>query len=308
MSGRVSDIMRMTEDGVDLIFNKAAKMPRTSYYQNIVHEKTNKKRIGIYDTIGDLGPAEEKPEGSAYTFDNYTEGYRTTLQVKTISKGVEASMEQLEDDLYGTVNSRFGPGLFRVMLSYKEREVADVYNNAFIDTGADGVALISGNHPLIKNAQKTNDNLATGVLNVDNLVNAKIKFNSIYDQAGDFFDTVPTHVLVHPNKIYQLMALLESTLMAFELSNTKNVIQNEAPLKVIVNKYIDYNNATGVSPWFLLDRTLDDAGVILQKKKGLKLNTWWEDNNEVFRGSLHERYAVGMISPGYGIVGSTGSA
>ena len=306
MAGRVSDIIRMTEDGVDLIFNKAAKTPQQKYYPNIVWEKKNDKRIGTYDTIGDLGAAEVKAEGSAWQFDNFEQGYETTITVETVGKGVEVSMEELEDDLYGVVNSRFGAGLFRVLLSRKEKACADLYNDAFTNTGADGVALIAATHPLV-NSASVNDNLATGALTTENFIAAKMKFNSIYDQAGIFFDTSPTHLLIHPNKIYTALAILESNLMAFELSNTKNVANDVMPVRVVTNNYLHYTAATGVSPWFLLDRKLQDAGAVLQVKKGLTLKTWWEDDNEVFRGTLHERYGTGIVSPGYGIVGSTGA-
>ena len=307
MAGRVSDIQRMTEEGVDVIFNKNAKTPQKKYYPQIVWEKKIDKAVGIYDTIGDIGPAEVKVEGNAYNFDNFEQGYQTTISVDTVGKGVEVSMEVLEDDLYGVVKSRFGPGLFRVLLSRKERACADLYNDAFSDTGADGVALISASHPLVKNPSSLNDNLATGALTPDNFIKAKMKFNSIYDQAGDFFDTDPTHLLIHKNKLYTALAILQSQLMAFELSNTKNVVNDEMPVKIVVNNYLDYTAATGVSPWFLLDRTLQDAGAVLQVKKGLTLKTWWENNNEVFRGTLHERDGTGVISPGYCIVGSTGA-
>jgi len=306
MAGRVSDILRMTEEGVDLIFNKAVKTPQKKYYPNIVWEKKNDNRIGTYDTIGDLGAAEVKAEGSAFQFDNFEQGYQTTISVATVGKGVEASMEELEDDLYGVVNSRFGPGLYRVLLARKEKICADLYNDAFTDTGADGVALIAATHPLI-NSPLVNDNLATGALTTENFVAAKMKFNSIYDQSGIFFDTSPTHLLIHPNKIYTALAILESNLMAFELSNTKNVTNDVMPVRVLTNNYLDYTAATGVSPWFLLDRSIQDAGAILQIKKGLTLETWWEKNNKVFRGTLLERYGAGIVSPGYGIVGSLGT-
>ena len=41
--GRVSDIVSMTEAGVDLVFNRAAKMPRRKYYSQIVWEMQQKK-------------------------------------------------------------------------------------------------------------------------------------------------------------------------------------------------------------------------------------------------------------------------
>jgi hypothetical protein len=130
-------------------------------------------------------------------------------------------------------------------------------------------------------------------------------FNTIYDQAGDFMDTEPTHLLIHPNKLHIALQILESTLMAFELTNTKNVSQDVMPIKLITNKYLDYSS-TGVSPWFLIDKALDDAGAILQKKRGIFLKTWWENNNQVYRAAAMELYGVGIVSPGYQIVGSTG--
>ena len=304
--GRVSDIVSMTEAGVDLVFNRAAKMPRRKYYSQIVWEMQQKKRTGNYHTMGDLGPAEEKAEADIINFDRVQENYETNITSTTKSKGVEASLEQLEYDLERVVESRFGAGLMRVMQTYKEKVCANLYNDAFTTTGADGVYQIDDDHPL-QNSALENDNLATGALTPDNLIAAKNKFNMIYDQAGDFFDTEPTHLLINKNKLFTALMILESQLMAMELSNNKNVVEDAMPLKIVVNPYIDYTVATGVSPWFLLDRTLTDAGAVLQKKRGMWLKTWWENNNQVFRGAALEMYGAGIISPGYGIVGSTGA-
>lgn len=303
--GRISDIQKLTEAGVDLVFNRAAKMPQKKYYEQIVHKKTQKKKVGNYHTMGDMSAAQEKAEAAPIIFDKVTENYQTTIESKTITKGVEASLEQLKYDLENVVESRFGNGLLRAMLTRKERAVAEKYNDAFSDTGADGVAIIAATHPL-QNSTKVNDNLVSGALTPDNLISAKNKFNSIYDQAGEYFDTMPTHLLIHGNKMYTALAILQSQLMAFELSNTKNTVNAVMPIKVVVNNYLDYNNSTDVSPWFLLDMTLDDAGCVLQVKEGVGLETWWENNNKVFRGSAIEMYGAGFISPGYGIVGSEG--
>lgn len=302
---RLSDIQRMTEAGVDLVFNRAAKMPRKKYYEPIVNVKNQEKKIGNYETMGDIGPAQVKPEADAIIFDKVAENYRTNIESETIVKGVEASLESLEYDLESVIESRFGTGLLRVMQTRKERHVADCYNDAFTTTGADGVAVIAADHPL-QRSSKVNNNLATGALTPENLIAAKNKFNAIYDQAGDFYDTEPTHLLIHPNKLYVALQIMQSQLMAFELSNTKNTVNNVMPTKIVTNKYIDYNNDTDVSPWFLLDKTMTDAGCILQRKRGVALKTWWENNNEVFRGRALEMYAAGFVSPGYGIVGSTG--
>lgn len=306
MAGRVSDILRMTEAGVDMVFNRSAKMPRRKYYAPIVTEVQQPRKIGSYTTVGDLGPASEKAEGDSISYDKVQDYLETTIESKTIAKGVEATLEQLEYDLENVVRNRFGTGLMRVMQTYKERQIADLYNDAFSTTGADGVNLIDDDHPLQSSALE-NSNLASGALTHDNFVNAKNMFNSIYDQAGDFFDTEPTHLLIHPNKHYTALEILESALVAHSLINTKNVSNDIMPIKVVVNKYLNYDNATQVSPWFLLDKSLNDAGAILQTKRGMWLNTWWENDNQVFRGQCLEMYGSGVVSPGYGIVGSTGS-
>ncbi len=302
---RVSDIQKMTEAGVDLVFNRAAKMPRKKYFEPLVHTKNQVKKIGNYHTMGDIGPAQVKNEADAIIFDKVAENYQTTIESETITKGVEASLEALEYDLETTINSRFGTGLLRVMQTRKERHVADLYNDSFTNTGADGVAVIAANHPL-QRSDKVNNNLVTGELSPENLIVAKNRSNAIYDQAGDFYDTEPTHLIIHPNKLFLALQILQSQLMALQLSNTKNTVNDVMPIKIVVNKYLSYNNSTGQSPWFLIDKTMMDAGCVLQVKRGVGLKTWWENNNEVFRGRALEMYAGGFISPGYGIVGSQG--
>lgn len=306
MATRISDITRLTEAGVDMVFNRAAKMPRRKYYSQIVTEVQQKRRIGSYNTVGNIGPATEKPEADTLTFDRIQHYLETNITSRTVGKAVEASLESLEYDLENVVNKTFGVPLMRVMQNFKEKEIADLYNDAFSTTGADGVYEIDDDHPL-QNSTSENSNLASGALTPDNFIAGKNMFNSIYDQAGQFFDTEPTHLLIHPNKQYIALQILESALMAFELSNTKNVTNDVMPIRLLVNKYLDYNSSTHVSPWFLLDKTMDDAGAILQTKRGIWLKTWWENNNAVYRGMALEMYGSGIVSPGYGIVGSPGS-
>ena len=301
----VADIQSMTEAGVDLVFNRAAKLPRRQYYKNIVTEISEVKRQGNYFTIGDLSAAAEKPEGDIINFDRIMENYKTVITSTTKSKGVAATLEALEYDLERVVEATFGNPLVRKMIVYKERVCAALYNDAFTTTGADGQYHIDSDHPL-QRSPKLNDNLATGALTPDNLILAKNKFNSIYDQSGEYFDTEPTHLVIHNNKLFNALMILESQLMAMELSNTKNVVEGVMPIKVITNPYISYNTATEKSPWFLIDKTMTDAGPILQKKRGMWLKTWWVNENQEYRGAALEMYGAGCISPGYGWVGSQG--
>lgn len=303
----VSDLGNLLYAGLDAVFNSALKAPRQTYYKNIVHQKSVGKKYGWYETIGAMGAAYEKLDGAAYTFDKIEDGAKTTITNKEYAKGVEATRQALKYDLYSTLQKTFGAPLVSRLVQLKEKAVADAYNDGFTNTGADGVAIFSNSHPLQNDPAKLNDNLASGALTPDNLIAAKNMFNAIYDQGGEFFDTMPTHLLIHPNKKYLALQILMSNLMALELSNTKNVVQDVMPVKLIENKYLDYNTSTGVSPWFLIDMTLTDAGCVLQQEGGTELKTWEDNNTGNLRGVAREDWGVGFVSPGYGVIASAGS-
>ena len=303
---RMSDIGALIYAGIDAVFERAAKKPRRLYYPSVVTVKPNKKREGWYDTIGNLGPAEIHNEEDPITYDKIEYNNRTTITTNVIAKGVKGSMESIEFDLENVVKHQFGEPLVKALIQKKERIIADVYNDVFSATGADGVAQAASNHPLMNHPTKVNDNLLSGEISPDKIIEAKNRFNAIYDQSGEFFDTEPTHLLIHPNKMFLALQILNSNLMALELSNTKNVVQDVMPIKVLVNKYLDYDYDNDISPWFMLDRTLD-AGCVLQTKGGLNLNTEWDWDILAYKGVAYEMYGAGMIAPGYGFIASPGS-
>ena len=305
-TGRMSDIPYMTAAGVDVVFNRAAKMPMQKYYPQICEEKSQVKVIGNYHTIGDLGAAMLKPEGDDITYRKISENLKTSITSRIVANGVEATEEQLEADLENVVKQQFGTPLLATMLDYKEKQIHDVYNDGFSATGADGVYMFSASHPL-SDSVLLNDNLATGALTPDNFIAAKMKFYAIKNQAGRRFATRPTHLLISEYKQHIAFQIIQSELVAFELSNTKNVSNDVLPVKVIASPFIDYTASTGVAPWFLLDRSLKDAGVILQTKRGIKLQHWWEEGPSIYKGKVSEWYGSGFISAGYGLVGSPGT-
>lgn len=301
----MTNIGNLIYPGIQLIFNKAMKRPRVLQYKPLVMERTVRDYYGYYETMGNLGPAQVFVEGNSINYDRIRHNNRTTITAQVIAKGVQGTMQAMHFDLYDEIKKNFGAPILDTLINKKERIVADQYNDSFSTTAADGKYVVDDDHPLLESAL-VNNNLASGELLPDNIMDAKNQFNFIYDQAGEFFPTRPTHLAVHPNKMYRVLAILNSNLMALELSNTKNTLQDYQPIKVITNQYFDYNTTTEVSPWFLLDKTLE-AGCVLQKSKGIELNTRWDWDNLTYKGVAYEIYNAGFIAPGYGIVGSPGS-
>lgn len=303
---RTDDLGNLMLAGIREVFDSAAQNQRPAEYPQICREVVEEKLVGKYETVGSMGPATKHVEESAGVYDKIEVDNETTITSEVIEKKVKATLEAKIFDQYGVVESTFGAPLVELLVSYKEQAVADVWNGVFADTGADGVTLASSAHPLKNNNALYNDNLTRGALTVENIKTAKNMFNHIYTQSGMKFHTNPTHILIHKDKLYDIKELLESNLLAWELSNTVNSLQMIAPLQIIASSYLDISS-TGVAPWFLLDKTIPKAGCVLQKKQGLTLKTW-EDNDELsFKANAYEVYGVGMVAPGYGFVASPGS-
>ena len=305
MAGTVSaDIPKFIVDGIDVIFNRELSKPIPMEYPNICMEKRNDKETGIYQQLGNIGPAEKLIEGNEFTFDKVEESYQTTIKVDTYGKGVAHSWVALKNDLYNVVPQIFGKVMVDTLIENRETLVADQYNDGFVSTGADGVAYFAANHPLT-NSALVNDNLATnGAMSVEIFKEMWNQFLFIKGQSGRKFPTRATHLLFHPAKMFTVMELLESNLMAFELSNTTNSLKGLA-VKPVTCNYLDYNATTGLSPYFMLDKTLD-AGVVLQRQTDVEVDLWRHHESKEFRGSAAERIETGIIASGFGIVASLG--
>jgi hypothetical protein len=213
---------------------------------------------------------------------------------KTYDRGFSATWEETEDDPDGIISKVKTGGMIRAMISKREKNAAAVVDGVFTAVSADGKVYAANDHPL--DTTKTalvNDNLMTaGAITPDNVIAGCNMFNSIYDFAGNLFDTSATAILAHANKQATVNAVLTSNLKANELSNTKNTVPM---LKAKFGRYINANY------WHLLDENIDSF--IMQRRTGLvpmsdqdkisTLNFYW---------AMIERYRMAIINPSYGIV------
>lgn len=289
------DVSRLLILGIKEVMKKLLQTQRTTYYDKISTKKTSNKLAEYYETIGNISPAQIVPEGGEIPYNTIKQGYRTTLTNVKVVNGFSVSIETGDDDLYNAISDAKVGGLMRTMIAKKERMVADVWNNATTTLGADGVALAATNHPLI-NSASVNNNYTTGAITPDNVITASNLFNDILDQAGELFDTEATQIIAHNNQMARIMAVLESSLKAYELSNTKNTVP---ALKPVFSKYLDKTK------WHLRDETIDS--VVLQERKGIESNTERDTvNNYRWLVNLVERYTAGCINNSYGFVTSSG--
>ena len=289
------DVSRLLVLGIKEVMKKLLQAQRTTYFDQYSSKKTSNKLAEYYETIGNISPAQIVAEGGQLPYNTISQGYRTTLTNVKVVNGFAVSIETNDDELYGAIDEAKVGGLMRTMIGKKERLVADQWNNTTSYTGADGVALAATNHPLI-NSTSVNNNYTTGTITPDNVITAANLFNDILDQAGELFDTEPTQLLAHKNQMARVMAVLESSLKAYELSNTKNTVP---ALKPVFSKFLDKTK------WHLRDETIDS--VVLQERKGLEQNVEKDAViNYRYLINMIERYCAGTINNGYGFVTSSG--
>lgn len=291
-----SDIANFLLLGIKEVWKKNLQPQRKIEYTGMVTPKKSDKSAEYYDTVGNIKPAQVVGESQVIPYNKIKQAYRVTVTNDKVANGFQVSLEASQDDLYNVVSEAQANGLRRTMIAKKERAVASTYDGLFTNTGGDGVASIASNHPLIDSAL-TNDNLASGALTPDNVIAANNKFNHIYDQSGELFDTEGTQIIAHKDKMALVLSILESALKAQELSNTKNTVP---ALKPYFNRYI---NAT---KWYIRDEVIDS--VILQERIGLQASMTQDKINTLdYFFTIYERYKCSVINPSYGIVGSLGT-
>lgn len=290
------DISRFLISGIKEVMKRNLQTQRETYFDKYSSKKTSNKAAEYYDTVGNISPASVVAENSPLPYNKIKQGYRATLTNLKYANGLEVSVEANDDELYNVIDEAKVGGLMRTMIAKKEKVVAAIWNTALTATGSDGVAPAATNHPLI-NSSSTNNNYTTGVISPENIITGCNLFNDIMDQSGELFDTEATQILAHKNQMARIMAVLESTLKAYELSNTKNTVP---ALKPVLSKYLDK------TLWHLRDETIDSC--VYQERKGMENNVEKDAvYNYVWKVNFIERYCAGFINSGYGFITSSGS-
>ena len=289
-----ANFQRYLDDKVSEIFLEILKVPMEEEYLAFTTPKTSTKNEEKYDSIGNLSPAEEKVEGASMHYEQTTQMYQTTVINKTYDRGYYETLEATEDDVERVINKIKDSGIMQAMIAKREMAAAAIVDAVFTSTAADGVFYASATHPLdTSKTVSVNDNLMTaGAITPANVIAGCNKFHAIKNYAGVPFRTRATAILAHVNNGAVIKSVLESNLMAQELSNTKNTVPM---LKPILSTYMNATN------WHLLDEKI--PSFIFQRRSDLRKTSSWDDRDTLnYYWAAFERYRVGQINPGFGHV------
>lgn len=217
--------------------------------------------------------------------------YKTRLEHREFAKGLSVRRKLMDDNMYPgapipkAITQRVEM-LARSLSLFREKSAADVFNNAFTDTGtdtagfsvsgADSVGLVSTAHPYSpSNTGSTQSNEGTLALTSDNVVTTKARMREFVDDQGELFASHPDMLLVPPELEETALKIVNSELEEGTANNTINV--NRGRYNVVVWDYLTDANA-----WFMIDSGLMSQHLI-----------WLDRIAPEFRAELNKDTMIG---------------
>ena len=262
-----SDISRMLQAGITDVFTaNFDTFPRE--YPGFVSMKSADKETMIYDSMGNIGAAEIKAEDSTIPYRKITQGYQTTVKMKTVVNGIAFTIEAQNYDLYKVAAEARAKELARTMADFEEGRAIRWIDNATSAAYAlaDGQPLASDSHPLKNTAGIFNDTLATAssLTDPENHKTMIKMFADFKTHANTPMKSYPTNGLTHRYNMADIEEIYYSDKKANEFSNTKNVLPS---IQWTYSTYMTDTNA-----WMLWDNRFDH--IIFVKFKDTYTNAY----------------------------------
>jgi hypothetical protein len=251
--------------------------------------------------LSGFGAAPVKTEGSAIAYDSAQEAFTARFTHETIAMGFSLTEEAVEDNLYGSLSSRYTKALARAMAYTKQVKGAAILNGAFTgDTYGDGVVLCSTAHPLVSGGTNSNKPTTDADLNETSLEAACIAIAAWTDERGLLIACQPKKLIVPPGLQFVATRILQSTLRSGTADNDANALKENGsiPGGYAVNHYLTDPNA-----WFL--KTDTPNGLKHFKRVALSTGMHGDFDTGNARYKARERYSFGVSDP-LGIYGSAG--
>jgi len=223
----------------------AAKAVAPELFNIVGSSKATEEDLGV----GGFSDWEEYK--GAIEYDDNAEGYKTTYTPTEFARGFTVERKLVDDDLYNVINKK-PKGLATAAMRKREKDAADVFNNAFTASaayyGADDQSLCDGAHPHSPSrTSSTQSNSGTTALSRDSIIATRKLMRSYTDDRGELIQVMPDTLLVPPELEDKAYVEARTPLKTGSGDNDISYV-NSLGLKVIVWDYLtDANN------WFMID-------------------------------------------------------
>ena len=246
--------------------------------------------------------ASVKSEGAAVVYDNAQETFTARYQHETIALAFALTEENIEDNLYDKISTRYTKALARSMANTKQVKAANVLNNAFDNAfaGGDGVALCSAVHPIIAGTFK-NEPTTAADLSETSLEQAMIDIAAMTDERGLKIAARGMKMIIHPNQQFVAERLMKSGQRPGTADNDVNAMKSMGmvPQGFVVNNFLSDTES------FFIKTDVPNG---LKHMVRAPIKTAMEGDFETgnVRYKARERYSFGWSDP-RGIYGNPGA-
>ena len=243
--------------------------------------------------------ASVKSEGAAVVYDNAQETFTARYQHETIALAFALTEENIEDNLYDKISTRYTKALARSMANTKQVKAAAVLNNGFNANfaGGDGVALFATDHPTIAGTF-SNELAVASDLNETSLEQALIDIAAMTDERGLKIAARGMKMIIPSELQFTADRLMKSEGRTGTADNDINAVKNMGmvPQGYTVNHFLTSNKK-----WFI--KTDVPNGLKHFVRSPIKTSMEGDFDTGNVRYKARERYVFGFSDP-RGIFGS----
>ena len=243
-----------------------------------------------------------KSEGAAVVYDNAQETFTARYQHETIALAFALTEENIEDNLYDKISTRYTKALARSMANTKQVKAANVLNNAFDNNfaGGDGVALCSAVHPIIAGTFK-NEPTTAADLSETSLEQAMIDIAAMTDERGLKIAARGMKMIIHPNQQFVAERLMKSGQRPGTADNDVNAMKSMGmvPQGFVVNNFL-----SDTESYFIKTDVPNGLKHMVRAPIKTAMEGDFETGN--VRYKARERYSFGWSDP-RGIYGNPGA-
>ena len=249
--------------------------------------------------LSGFGAAPVKDEGSAIAYDNGQEAWTARYAHETIAMGFSLTEEAVEDNLYGSLSSRYTKALARAMAYTKQVKGAAILNGGFAGaTYGDGQVLFSAAHPLVSGGVNSNLLATPSDLSETSLEAAVIQIGAWTDERGLLIASRPKKLVIPSALQFVATRILETELRVSTADNDINAIRTNGaiPEGYGINHYL-----TEPARWFLTTDVPNGLKHFTRTAMSTSMDGDFDTGNARYKA--RERYSFGVSDP-LGIVGA----
>ena len=279
------------------------------------YERYNNEHEDIFDTesserafeeevmLSGFGEAPTKGEGAAVVYDTAQESWTSCFTHDTVALAFALTEEDIEDNLYDTLSSRYTRALARSMQTTKQVKAANVLNNAFSSSyvGGDGKELCATDHPTVANVDLKNELSTAADLNETSLEQALIDIADFKDERNLKVNAQAKKLIIPPALQFVADRLMDTPGRVGTSDNDINAIRN---MGMISDGYVVNHYLTDTDAFFIKTDVPNGLKHFVRTPVSTSMEGDFETGN--VRYKARERYSFGW-SDWRGIFGSPGA-